>query len=155
MDDGANSYKNRYYQLCTNSFPIDDVKFLISCLKRDLNIKAIFIYDREIYPILYIYSPYYDEWVKGITPYITFDCFKHKIKYRESQNTNKSGTIGVYYNKDRDKWEAFCCIDYKKYLLAYCNDKQEAINAREDWLKNPKLYITKNSKCIKAANLPP
>jgi hypothetical protein len=61
---------------------------------------------------------------------------------RRSNNTNKiasgkntSGTIGVHFDKARNKWVAHISVDVKCPLRKRFNTKDEAIVARLEWVK--------------------
>lgn len=43
------------------------------------------------------------------------------------RNTNKSGVCGVWFCKERNKWEAYIWINYKKINLGRHLDKDDAV----------------------------
>lgn len=47
------------------------------------------------------------------------------------QSNNTSGYVGVYWDKNRNKWEASIKIDRKKRFLGYYNTIEEAIERRK------------------------
>ena len=49
---------------------------------------------------------------------------------RALDNRNKSGHIGIYYNKQRNKWTASIGINYKKVHLGHFENLEDAIEAR-------------------------
>lgn len=53
------------------------------------------------------------------------------MKNQKVHNTNTSGTSGVTYRKDSDKWRARIMVDGKMIGLGTFNKKQDAINARK------------------------
>lgn len=57
---------------------------------------------------------------------------KHKENDRNKglRTNNKSGIVGVSYDKSRDKWLASLTYDYKTIHLGRYNEKKEAIKAR-------------------------
>ena len=46
-----------------------------------------------------------------------------------NKNYNKE-QVGVYFNKEKNKWEAKIMFNYKNIHLGYFNNKQEAIEMR-------------------------
>ena len=49
---------------------------------------------------------------------------------RALPNTNKSGHIGIHYNKRMNKWTATIGINYKNIYLGRFENKEDAIEAR-------------------------
>ena len=49
--------------------------------------------------------------------------------------TNTSGTKGVYWNKDKNKWHAQIHIDGKTVHIGYFNNIEDAIKARQEKAK--------------------
>ena len=50
----------------------------------------------------------------------------------KKRSTNTSGTVGVYFRKDTQKWVAFIRNNYKKICLGCFKDKEDAIKARKE-----------------------
>ena len=58
---------------------------------------------------------------------------KSKQAYnRRKPKNNSSGTVGVYYHKDSNKWQASINHNKTKYNLGYFTEKEEAIKARKE-----------------------
>lgn len=57
---------------------------------------------------------------------------------RSVPKNNKSGYIGVCYNKRYEKWNSYICIDGKQYFLGYFSNKFDALRER---LKAEKQYF--------------
>ena len=57
---------------------------------------------------------------------------------RSIPKNNKSGYIGVCYNKRYEKWNSYICIDGKQYFLGYFSNKLDALIER---LKAEKQYF--------------
>ena len=55
---------------------------------------------------------------------------QENCRNRSKSVKNKSGFIGVYFDKDRNKWVAFITIDYKQIKLGRFVEKEDAIKAR-------------------------
>lgn len=47
-------------------------------------------------------------------------------------STNKSGTSGVFYAKDRNKWRAKITVNYKSISIGQFDTKEQAIKARKE-----------------------
>jgi len=106
-DDGNNcitctrseKYPQRRFRLFTNSFKKEDVLFLISLLKIDLNINAIISKfnnrKTEQYAII-IYGKEQEKFINGIKQYIPFKCLEYKIKIFE-RNKSANNLIGNPY----------------------------------------------------------
>jgi hypothetical protein len=47
------------------------------------------------------------------------------------KSSNKSGSKGVCYKRDKKKWHASIYVDYKQFFGGYYNSKEEAIEARK------------------------
>ena len=45
---------------------------------------------------------------------------------------NTSGVVGVWFNKDANKWVAEIRLNYKKISLGYFINKEDAIKARKE-----------------------
>lgn len=73
--------------------------------------------------------------------HIKFDNRKSNLRICNNQenthntnlrSTNKSGVKGVFWSKDRNKWESYITVDGKKINLGRYIDKDDAINARKN-----------------------
>lgn len=53
-------------------------------------------------------------------------------KNRRINTNNTSGTAGITYRKDSDRWRARIAVDGKVIFLGSYDDKQDAINARKE-----------------------
>lgn len=51
---------------------------------------------------------------------------------RKISKNNTSGYVGVYYRKDRDKWQSYIMINKKRISLGAFKDKEDAIKARKE-----------------------
>lgn len=54
---------------------------------------------------------------------------------RGCNRNNTSGIVGVTWDKNRKKWAAACCINYKYRLIGRYETKEQAADAREAFLK--------------------
>ena len=60
-------------------------------------------------------------------------CFKQQNSMNQKKRcTNRSGFVGVCWDKRSSRWEASLTYKYKKKFLGYYNDKQDAIKARKE-----------------------
>lgn len=143
-DDGANhgndviagrNYQPRYLMLHTESFSVPDVEFLISILQRDLEITATMNWHNGK-PTIRIGGDEWHRFIENIKPFIPWECFQYKCVNREKVNTNTSGFVGVY--KKRDKWVAYKCFRKKQIYIGSFKTIEEAVFARELWIKNNK-----------------
>lgn len=50
---------------------------------------------------------------------------------RSKQKNNKSGYIGVWWKKDRNKWKAAVRLNRKEHFVGYFDDLLEAVRARD------------------------
>ena len=50
----------------------------------------------------------------------------------KKRSTNTSGTVGVYFRKDTQKWVAVIRNNYKKIYLGTYKEKEAAIKARKE-----------------------
>lgn len=55
---------------------------------------------------------------------------KHNTKNRVRPSNNKSGKVGVSWDKLKNKWAAYIGINHKRVHLGYFADIQDAIDAR-------------------------
>ena len=62
------------------------------------------------------------------------------MKNQKLRNTNKSGHVGILFDKEVNKWRARITIDYKNVHLGYFDDKNDAIKARERAEKENKFH---------------
>lgn len=77
-DDGNNYCKSII--ICTDGFEISEVKFLINCLKRDLNIEGILFLKNRIYPRIRIKSKDYVKFLGCVKVYLgNLNCLKDKF----------------------------------------------------------------------------
>jgi hypothetical protein len=53
------------------------------------------------------------------------------LKNQKMRATNTSGITGVYWNKEKKKWDSKITVDYESISLGRFNDKFEAICARK------------------------
>lgn len=81
-DDGSNLLGKRCIRrhgvLCTNSFSIDDVEFLISKIK-EKNIECSY-YLNYNQPLILLQKSTFMNFIENIKNFVTFDCLQHKIK---------------------------------------------------------------------------
>jgi hypothetical protein len=78
VDDGSNRSKN--IRLNTQSFAVEDVEKLISCLRRDLAINASLKFDKNEQPYIWVGAGSYFAFIEMVTKHVhTFGCFKHKV----------------------------------------------------------------------------
>ena len=70
---------------------------------------------------------------------------------RAIQKNNTSGTKGISFNKNKNKWEAYIRIDGIKITLGKFTDKQDAINARVQ--KANEICGIYTNKCEKIINV--
>lgn len=55
---------------------------------------------------------------------------QENCRNRSKSIKNKSGFVGVYFDKERNKWVAYITIDYKQIKLGRFINKDDAIKAR-------------------------
>lgn len=101
-DDGSNSEKNRTAVFCVQSFTMDEAIFLAERL-HDFEIKpevrhVVSEYTGKKMPILKIYSKSYDNLIELVKPYMFWDCFAHKIKWRPALNNNTRKPMSEWKN---------------------------------------------------------
>lgn len=48
------------------------------------------------------------------------------------RSDNKSGTVGVWYNKFRNKWSSYITVDKNRIILGRFKNKQDAIKVRKE-----------------------
>ena len=89
FDDGSNNFEQRYAVLCTQSFSLEEAEVLTKKLN-DFDLHPTIIKSKSVYtgiemPILKFHSNSYDNLIELVKPYMLWDCFKHKIKWRKSQ----------------------------------------------------------------------
>lgn len=56
---------------------------------------------------------------------------KKHIYSKTINSNNKSGVKGVFWNSQKQKWEAKIKYDYKNYHLCFSEDKNDCIRARK------------------------
>ena len=83
-DDGHNNYKNREALICTNSFTVLEVEGLCE-LFHDFDIHPSIIFQKPEQPIIRVNSKSYDNLIHLISPHISSDCMKYKIKWRRAK----------------------------------------------------------------------
>ena len=75
------------------------------------------------------YSPNNCRWVNKTIQSIN----RRKLK------SNKSGYVGVFWNKITNKWQSSIKVNKKSIHLGYFEDKMEAVKARDDYIKEHNL----------------
>lgn len=87
-DDGSNNPNNRCAVICTESFSIKEVEFLSDCFSKFDIQPSIWIKNSKKtgsdQPILQFHSESYDKLINLIKPHITWNCMKHKTKWRKA-----------------------------------------------------------------------
>lgn len=78
VQDGNNHQLRTSITLHTNSFTRNEVLFLISRLKKDVDINAQ-EQIRKNSCIIYIPKSEYFKFIKGVKPYVTWKCFEYKV----------------------------------------------------------------------------
>lgn len=63
-----------------------------------------------------------------------------KFKNQQNKTNNTSGYIGIVWDKSRNKWKATVEYKCKRYNLGRFETKEEAIIARENFVKNNNIY---------------
>lgn len=87
--------------------------------------------------IIYVYGDGYYEQVDHINHIRTDNRISNLRVATHSQNNwnqqlqrkNTSGVKGVYWDKNRNKWSAYCCVMGKKHMLGRFSDIKSAENA--------------------------
>lgn len=81
MDDGSNNQIDANIEINTQGFTVDEIEFLITKLKYDLNINSHKkIGGRNGQYKIYIGRDSYFEFIEIIKPHVEWDCFKYKIE---------------------------------------------------------------------------
>jgi hypothetical protein len=57
--------------------------------------------------------------------------YSENLKNKGITKKNKSGNVGVWFDKGRNKWQSFISCKGKRYNLGRFKNKEDAINARE------------------------
>ena len=105
-----------------------------------LNIKNFVAWAEATYPNLEGYTLDRINNDKGYSPENCrwADTTTQAINQRMQKN-NKSGYVGIYYHKSKDKWEASITIyNTNKYLGSH-KTKEEAVQARDNYIIENKL----------------
>lgn len=77
--DGTNNQNKKYCNIATQSFNVNEVNYLISILKRDLDITATLNFHKEK-PTIYIGAREYDKFNIKIKPYLkNINCMAYKV----------------------------------------------------------------------------
>ena len=58
---------------------------------------------------------------------------------RRKLKSNKSGYVGVYWNKITNKWSSSIKVNKKQIRLGHFKDKMDAVKARDDYIKEHNL----------------
>lgn len=80
FDDGSNVISARRISLATYCFSKSDVQFLSDLLLNNFGIKC-YINKKNV---LVVRTESYKSMIKVVHPYMLWDCFKHKLAYRDS-----------------------------------------------------------------------
>ena len=77
---------------------------------------------------------------KGYSPEnCTWSDKTAQVLNRRTMKNNKSGYVGIYWNKDSKKWDAKIRISKKLINLGSFKDKIEAVQARDNYIIENKL----------------
>ena len=128
-DDGYNNSKSRRFVLYTDCFSADDVAFLIFRLREDLDITA-HLHFRKGKPLISMYGENRVRFINGITPFVSWRCFRHKLYCPPKISRNKSGRVGVFASDDA--WFAKVKIN-GKWIGKWHRTFDEAVRTREEW----------------------
>ena len=95
VQDGNNNQLKKSIRLATHCFSVKDVKFLIHCLDRDLNIHANLQVKNGKYPIIDIGAYEYQNAINLISNHIDWNCFLYK-KDTSKVAVKKNKNSGAY-----------------------------------------------------------
>lgn len=89
FDDGSNYVPNRTAVLCTQSFTLEEADFLCQKLNK-FNLQPTIIkvtsqYTGRQMPMLKFSKSSYDNLIHVVKPFMSWDCFKHKIEWRPAK----------------------------------------------------------------------
>ena len=62
-------------------------------------------------------------------------CSQCSHNNRPMYKRNKTGHVGISYHKTKEKWQAHCSHNHKLYYIGSFDSREEAIKARETYIK--------------------
>lgn len=138
-DDGYLLAKRKRIELATNGFVDEDVKFLISVLKRDLNIDSGLHRDNNGRPIIRVKTRCFSKFLETVKPCMIWKCFDYKVDLSEMPQTKKGwGANKLGLEKALQIRKIYYTSNYSQASLA----KMFGISCRMVWLiVNNKAHV--------------